>query len=151
MVEKTSCAWHVGPLELDQGGQVTTDQGYLGDEVDQSDQGDKDYKGVLGCTGLYCAVLGCTVRYCAVLGCDGLLWAVMDCTMLYWAVLCFHGGIGRWWAVLGSTGLYCAVLYWAVLDCTGRVISSTSAVHLCRLCMARFSSKPTPTHCRLIL
>ena len=41
---------------------VTTDQCDLGDEVDQSDQGDEDYGGVLGCgTGLYWDVLGCTV------------------------------------------------------------------------------------------
>ena len=37
---------------------VTTDQGDLGDEVDQSGQGDEDYQGVLGCTELYCTVLG---------------------------------------------------------------------------------------------
>ena len=37
---------------------VTTEQGDPGDEVDQSGQGDKDYQGVLGCTGLYCTVLG---------------------------------------------------------------------------------------------
>ena len=36
---------------------MTTDQGDLDDEVDQSDQGDEDYQGVLGCTELYCAVL----------------------------------------------------------------------------------------------
>ena len=38
---------------------MTTDLGDLGDEVDQSGQGDEDYQGVLGCTGLYYTVLGC--------------------------------------------------------------------------------------------
>ena len=37
---------------------VTTDQCDLGDEVDQSDQDDDDYQGVLGCGGLKWAVLG---------------------------------------------------------------------------------------------
>ena len=32
---------------------MTTDQGDLGDEVDQSGQGDEDYQGVLGCICLH--------------------------------------------------------------------------------------------------
>ena len=45
------------PLNWTKVARVTTDQGDLDDEVDQSDQGDEDYQGVLGCTELYCAVL----------------------------------------------------------------------------------------------
>ena len=42
---RPSCAWYVGPFYWTR---VTTDQGDLGDEVDQSGQGDEDYQGVLG-------------------------------------------------------------------------------------------------------
>ena len=51
---------------------VTTDQGDLGEEVDQGGQGDEDYLGVL---------------YCTVLGCGGLKSTVLGSTELYWAVL----------------------------------------------------------------
>ena len=44
------------PLNWTKVTRVTIDhQGDLGDEVDQSDQGDKDYQGVLGCTVRCCA------------------------------------------------------------------------------------------------
>ena len=46
------------PLNWTKVTRVTIDhQGDLGDEVDQSDQGDKDYQGVLGCTVRCCVVL----------------------------------------------------------------------------------------------
>ena len=48
---RPSCAWHVGPVHWTKMARVTTGQGYLGDEVDQSGQGDEDYQGVLGCGG----------------------------------------------------------------------------------------------------
>ena len=40
------------PLNWTKVARVTTDQGDLDDEVDQSDQGDEDYQGLLGCGGL---------------------------------------------------------------------------------------------------
>ena len=67
---RPSYAWYVGPFYWTR---VTTDQGDLGDEVDQSGQGDKDYHVVLGCIGLYWAALHCTE----------LWWAVADYTGLY--------------------------------------------------------------------
>ena len=56
---RPSCAWHVEPLHWTRVTRMTTDQGDLGDEVDQSGQGDEDYQGVQGCIWLYCTVLGC--------------------------------------------------------------------------------------------
>ena len=49
---RPSYAWHVRPLHwtrVTRVTRVTTDQCDLGDEVDQSGQGDEDYLGVLGC------------------------------------------------------------------------------------------------------
>ena len=39
-----------------------------------------------------------------------MYWAVLGCTGLYWAVLGYTGCTGLYWAVLGYTGLYWSVL-----------------------------------------